>query len=413
MLLRFLYRTAAEVSWRLLYKAAWLWCGKTFFALRAFKKRCKQEIQFPPFLFFSLTNRCNLRCRGCWVDSGRQTADGKRQMEEGTLELSGDAIEKVIQIAKKESVSFYTLLGGEPFLASETLWNTIKNHPEGYFQIITNGHFFDEATVGKIKRFGNVSPLVSIDGFEKENDARRGQGTFAKAVEGCKELKRQKILYGVATVVTAENFESVLTEEYVDHFIKLGAMYLWFYIYRPVGGDPAPEWSVKPDMLLELRRRLLRLRRKMPIILIDTYWDEKGFAVCPASKGMAFVIGPGGSIEPCPPLNVTKDWITDNGGNFYETMNESEFLLRFREFIGQKYNGKRSQGCVIIDYPRELADFFRSERVTDVSGRDFLNELTQRTPLASHYLPGQEIPEDYWVYRLLKRMLFFGMGAYG
>ena len=430
MLFRFLYRSASEVSWRLLFKAAWLWCGKGFFALRAFKKRDKKGIQFPPFLFFSLTNRCNLRCRGCWVETSesreRNAVERLDQPAEESghsaplrsrlpsqWDLSTESIENVIRIAQKESVYFYTMLGGEPFLAPQTLWNTIKNHPEAYFQIITNGHFFDEATVRQIKQLGNISPLVSIDGFEKENDNRRGTGTFAKAIEGCRELQRQKILYGVATTVTAENFESVLTEEYVNHFIKLGAMYLWFYVYRPVGTDPTPEWSVGSEMLLELRRRLLRLRRKSPIILIDTYWDEKGYAVCPASKGMAFVIGPKGSIEPCPPLNVTKEWISDNDGNFYETMNNSEFLLRFREFVGEKYDGERSQGCVIIDHPQELAEFFRSERVTDVSGRDFLRELSQREPLASHYLPGQEIPEYYWVYRILKKMLFFGMGAYG
>ncbi|MCL2710389.1 MAG: radical SAM protein [Planctomycetaceae bacterium] len=405
MLFRFLYRVTSEVSWRLLFKAAYLWCGKGFFALRAFKKRDKKGIQFPPFLFFSLTNRCNLRCRGCWVETPTTQSPA--------LELSGESIEKVIRIAQKESVYFYTMLGGEPFLAPETLWGTIKNHPEAYFQIITNGLFFDEVTVRQIKQFGNISPLVSIDGFEKENDNRRGQGTFTKAIEGCKELQRQRILYGVATTVTAENFERVLTEEYVNHFVKLGAMYLWFYVYRPVSADPVPEWSVGPERLLELRRRLLRLRRKSPIILIDTYWDEKGYAVCPASKGMAFVIGPKGSIEPCPPLNVTREWISDNDGDFYKTMNDSEFLLRFREFVGQKYDGERSQGCVIIDYPQELAEFFRSEGVTDVSGRDFLAELSRRQPLASHYLPGQEIPEDYWVYRILKKTLFFGMGAYG
>jgi MoaA/NifB/PqqE/SkfB family radical SAM enzyme len=316
MLLRFLYRAAAEVSWRLLFKAGWLWCGKGFFALRAFKKRNKKGIQFPPFLFFSLTNRSNLRCRGCWVETAVETADGRRQTAaeqsspnavipakagiqtgdfnpvsldpclrrgDETFELSEESIENVIKIAKKQSVYFYTLLGGEPFLAPTTLWNTIKNHPEAYFQIITNVHFFDETTVRQIRQFGNISPLVSIDGFEKENDDRRGQGTFAKATEGCRALQQQKILYGVATTVTAENFESVLTEEYVNHFVKLGAMYLWYYVYRPVSADPVPEWSLKPDMMLELRRRLLRLRREMPIILIDTYWDENGFAVCPAS----------------------------------------------------------------------------------------------------------------------------------
>ena len=31
----------------------------------------------------------------------------------------------------------------------------------------------------------------------------------------------------------------------------------------------------------------------------------------------------------------------------------------------------------------------------------------------SHHLPGEEQPEDYWVYRFLKKQLFFGMGGYG
>ena len=28
-------------------------------------------------------------------------------------------------------------------------------------------------------------------------------------------------------------------------------------------------------------------------------------------------------------------------------------------------------------------------------------------------MSGEEIPEDYWVYRMLKKQLFFGMGGYG
>jgi len=32
---------------------------------------------------------------------------------------------------------------------------------------------------------------------------------------------------------------------------------------------------------------------------------------------------------------------------------------------------------------------------------------------SSHDLPGQEIPERYWPYRLAKKHWFFGFGAYG
>ncbi len=399
MLTKFFYRTVTEVSWRLLFKAGWLWCGKGFFALRAFKKRLKRGVLFPPFLFFSLTGKCNLRCRGCWVSPSPQ-------------ELPLDRIENAIVAGQKNSAFFYTLLGGEPFLAP-SMWTLIENHPESYFQVITNGQFLNADNIARFKRQGNVSPLVSIDGLEPENDARRGQGTFAKAVDGCRELQRQKMLYGVATVVTSENFDSVMTEEFVRKFIDLGAMYLWFYVYRPVGVDSAPQLALSKETLLELRRRLLALRRKVPIILIDTYWDAKGRAVCPASKGMAFVIGTGGEITPCPPLGVAKETLADNGGDFFKTVNESDFLRRFMQFIRDQYDGEHSQGCVIIDHPVELAQFFRNESVNDVSGRDFLAELENATPKQSHFLPGEEITEDYWVYRLLKKMLFFGMGAYG
>jgi MoaA/NifB/PqqE/SkfB family radical SAM enzyme len=401
----FIIRCLTEVSWRLLFKAARLWCAKVFFALRAFKKRNRRGILFPPFLFFSLTNVCNLRCRGCWIAPSNGLVSPP-------VSLPSEKMERIIRIGQRNSVYFYTLLGGEPFLAP-TMWEMIDRHPEAYFQVITNGQFFDTENVRKFKKFGNVSPLISIDGLEIENDARRGAGTFAKAVEGCRELQRQRLLYGVATVVTSRNFESVVTEDYVRKFIELGAMYLWFYVYRPVGADSAPELAVNRENLLELRRRLLKLRRKMPIILIDTYWDAEGRAVCPASKGMAFVIGSKESIEPCPPLTVARNFLDDNGGDFYKTVNESGFLRRFIQFIRNEYDGERSQGCVIIDHPQKLAEFLRQEQVTDLSGRDFLAELDASSPKTSHFLPDAEIPEDYWVYRLLKKTLFFGMGAYG
>ncbi len=396
MLAKFFYRAVVEVSWRLLFKAGWLWCGKGFFALRAFKKRLKRGILFPPFLFFSLTNRCNLRCRGCWVSPSPK-------------ELPLEIIEKAVAAGQKNSVFFYTLLGGEPFLAP-SLWSVLEKHPEAYFQIITNGQFLNADTITRLKRLGNVSPLLSIDGLETENDARRGRGTFTKSIDACRELQRQKMLYGVATVVTGENFDGVVTEDFVQQFIDLGALYLWFYVYRPVGTDPAPHLALDKETLPELRRRLLTLRRKMPIILIDTYWDAQGRAVCPASKGMAFVIGSGGEITPCPPLGVAKEYVSDNGGDFFKTVNESEFLKRFMRFVQEKYDGETSQGCVMMDHPAELAEFFRCEGIGD---EKFLSALENYEPKQSHFLPDAVVAEDYWVYRLLKKTLFFGMGAYG
>ncbi len=81
-------------------------------------------------------------------------------------------------------------------------------------------------------------------------------------MEGLRRLKRSKTLFGVATTVTGQNFEEVLSDEYVRTFIDRGAMYLWYYVFRPVGRDPSPRFCVSRERMIELRRRLLGLRRR-------------------------------------------------------------------------------------------------------------------------------------------------------
>ncbi len=395
MLARLAYRLATEISPRLALKAGYLWAYKGMGAVKAYKRRVRRGELFPPFLFLALTSACNLRCHGCWIES-----EGKVD------QLSLDDIQRVISAGKQQRSYFYTLLGGEPMLYRR-LWEIVERHPECYFQIITNGMFFTEEVVARIRRAGNVTPLVSIDGFQQENDARRGEGVFEQAIQGLGRLQRQKILFGVATTVTGSNLEEVVTDEYVQDFIDRGAMYLWYYVYRPVGADPSPQFCVSREQMLELRRRLLELRRKHPIILIDTYWNARGEAVCPAALGLGFHIGPKGSIEPCPPLSFACESIRQDG-EVFDAINRSDFLRGFQDFVH-----KRTRGCVILERPQELAAFLQDKGADDTSGRDALAELSGSQARTSHHLPGEEIPEDFWFYRMLKKQLFFGMGGYG
>lgn len=391
-------RAAREVSWRLLFLAMWLWCVRGgFFAIRAWRKRLKRGEHFPPFCFFAITGKCSLRCAGCWIDDRN--------------EISPELLDAAIKSAAAQAVYFHTLLGGEPLLYPD-LWKLIARHQKCYFQIITSGQTLDENTSDEIRKLGNVTPLISIDGFEQANDARRGAGTFTKAISACATLQQKKILYGVACVVTSENLEDVVTADFVQRFIDLGAMYLWFYVFRPVGASPSPQLALSAAQLITLRTRLLQLRRQMPIILIDTYWDAKGRAVCPAARGMGYHIGPSGGIEPCPPLSVCREKIGDHNGNIAQTIRASKFLPAFGNFVREQFSPDR-QGCVILSHPQKLGAFFRTQGVVDTSGRDLLAELERAPILASHHQPEHELREDFWFYRLLKKMLFFGMGAYG
>jgi len=157
-----------------------------------------------------------------------------------------------------------------------------------------------------------------------------------------------------------------------------------------------------------MRRRLLRLRRRQPILIIDTYWTASGEAFCPAATGLGFHIGPQGSIEICPPLSFAVERIQDNGGDVFKTINSSSFLRGFQQFVKQ-----RTKGCVILEHPQELVKFIQGHGAKDYSGRDAYKEIASGTSRSSHHLPGDEIPEDFWFYRFLKSQVFFGMGAIG
>jgi hypothetical protein len=68
---------------------------------------------------------------------------------------------------------------------------------------------------------------------------------------------------------------------------------------------------------------------------------------------------------------------------------------------------------VILENPIELKNYIHEMGAQDFSTRDAYAELGASTPRHSHHLPGEEIPEDFWLYRFLKRQVFFGMGAAG
>ena len=399
VLARLAWRTVTQLSPKALFKMGYLYAMKGALAIRSYKRRLSRGELYPPFLFIAVTNTCNLRCHGCWVE------------KEGTAHvLANDDISRLIETGKTRNAYYYTLLGGEPYLV-KGIWDIFEKHRDCYFQTITNGMLFTEENVARLKQLGNVTPLVSIDGFEAQNDLRRGDGVWDAAMQGMERLKEAKLFFGVATTATALNMEEVMSDEYIQHFIDRGAMYIWYYVYRPMSPEPHTEYCVSEEQLLWMRRRLLELRRTHPILIIDTYWTAEGEAFCPAATGMGFHIGPQGSVEICPALSFATDTVVDReaGAQMQEVFEQSQFLKGFQGFVKE-----RTKGCVILEHPQELHDYIEGTGAQDYSGRGTaFSELSSLSPRHSHHLPGREIPEDFWFYRLLKKNVFFGMGAIG
>ncbi len=396
-LARLAWRTLTEISPRALLKMLYLYAGKGAAAVWAYKRRLAKGELYPPFLFIAVTNTCNLRCHGCWVEK-----EGQAHF------LTDQDLDRMIVSGKRQKSYFYTLLGGEPYLF-KGIWEVFERHSDCYFQTITNGMLFTDENVARLRRTGNVTPLISLDGFESQNDLRRGEGVWDAALAGMERLRKAKLFYGVATTATALNMEEVMSDDYVNFFIERGAMYLWYYVYRPMSPEPHTEYCVSEEQLLWMRRRLLELRRRHPILIIDTYWTADGEAFCPAATGLGFHIGPQGSVEICPALSFATATVRGEREDLYDTFNGSDFLRGFQGFVKE-----RTKGCVILEHPQELRDYIEDAGARDYSGRGTaFSELGALSPRHSHHLPGREIPEDFWFYRLLKKNVFFGMGANG
>jgi MoaA/NifB/PqqE/SkfB family radical SAM enzyme len=390
-------RLLLETDKRLLWKLAWNMGVKGFLSVQKHKRRLKRGEFFPPFLYISVINSCNLRCQGCWVDvAARQEK----------IDLA--AMNRVLTEAKAMGNSFFGILGGEPFMHSQLL-DILAAHPDAYFQVFTNGHFITDEVARELRRLGNVTPLVSVEGSEIISDTRRGRlNVLSKTMEGLQNCLKHKVLTGVCTSLCQTNIDDLLTDAWVDRLIEMGVMYCWYHVYRPVGPEPCPDLALTPQQLRRVRQFVVDTRATKPIIVIDAYHDGQGQALCPAATGFTHHIGPWGDIEPCPVIQFAKESIYDERP-LRETIGQSEFLRDFRELAAT-----HTRGCIIMERPDLLQQLVEKHGARDSTSRKTaLPELTAIEPHPSQYSPGDEIPERSWAYRLAKRVAFNDFGAYG
>jgi MoaA/NifB/PqqE/SkfB family radical SAM enzyme len=396
MMLAFARRMLTETDPRLLGKFAYNFGYKGIRSVELYKKRLKRGEYFPPFLFISVISSCQLRCQGCWVD-----------VDKPSHKISLPDMNRLLNEAKARGNSYFGILGGEPFLHPQ-LMDIFAAHPDCYFQVFTNGQMITNEVARDLRRVGNVTPLISVEGSEIVSDERRGRlRVLSKTIEGIENCRRNKLITGVASSVCQSNFADLATEGWLRRLITMGVHYAWFHTYRVVGPNPHPELALRPEQVLQLRRFVVQMRSRLPIAIVDAYWDDKGEALCPMATGVSHHISPYGDVEPCPILQFARESIHDPRG-IYETMNQSAFLRDFRQTAA-----KATRGCVVLERPDLVRDIVNRHQARDTTQRGTaMAEMEMLEPRTSQHNPGNEIPEDNWMYRFAKKHWFFGFGAY-
>ncbi|MHB8880758.1 MAG: radical SAM protein [Thermodesulfovibrionales bacterium] len=155
----------------------------------------------PIFLSLFISNRCNLRCKYCFV------IDDTISKDILNAEYSKEEVKSIIDEFYDLGTRMVFLLGGEPLLhkdIGEIVDYIVKKGI--YLHIITNGTLLEK----KLDDIKNVHVVcVSLDGVADMNDALRGQGVFNRVVRGIKAVVNAGIPCRIHAVLTRNNLNAI------------------------------------------------------------------------------------------------------------------------------------------------------------------------------------------------------------
>ncbi len=250
----------------------------------------------PTFLTISPTKRCNLKCKGCYASSSAENGN--------TLPYA--TFNRILRDKKREWGSRFTVIsGGEPLMyrsEGRSLFDVLEENQDQYFMMYTNSTLIDREAARRMARLGNVTPAISVEGWEKETDERRGAGVFRKVQQAMENLREAGVPFGVSVTATRHNAQTVLADEFMDYYFRQqGAIYGWLFQYMPIGRSFAVDLMVTAEQRRWMLEKELRLVFDQELFLID-FWNGGPLSLGCISAGRSggyFYIDWNGNIAPC------------------------------------------------------------------------------------------------------------------
>lgn len=300
--------------------------------------RKKYECNIPWVILLDPTSACNLHCTGCWAaEYGNK------------LNLSFEEIDSIITQGKALGVYFYIYTGGEPMVRKDDLIKICEKHNDCVFLCFTNATLIDDAFADEMLRVGNFVPAISLEGFETATDARRGSGVFKKVTTAMELLRRKKLFYGISACYTSANFESITSEEFYDSLIDMGAYFIWYFHYMPVGNDASPELMPTPEQRTETYHRIRKYRATKPLFAMDFQNDAEYVGGCIAGGRRYFHINANGDIDPCVFIHYSDSNIREK--TLLEAL-QSPIMMAY--YDGQPFNENMLRPCPMLENPEKL-----------------------------------------------------------
>ena len=344
------------------------------------KTKEKYGCNVPWAILMDPTSACNLHCTGCWAaEYGNK------------LNLTFDEIDSIITQGKELGIYLYIYTGGEPLVRKTDIIALCEKHSDAAFLSFTNATLIDEEFCQDMLRVKNFVPAISLEGFEEANDSRRGEGVYQKVTNAMALLKSHRLPFGISTCYTSVNYKDITSEEFYNKIIDLGAYFIWFFHYMPVGNDAAPELMPKPEQRTEVYRRIREMRSRKGIFAMDFQNDAEYVGGCIAGGRRYLHINANGDVDPCVFIHYSDSNIREK--SLLECL-QSPLFMAYHD--GQPFNDNMLRPCPMLENPEKIRKIINETGAhsTDPQSPETVEHLTDKTiPYAENWTP---VAEKLW-----------------
>lgn len=335
------------------------------------------QCNIPWAILLDPTSACNLHCTGCWAaEYGNK------------LNLTFDEIDSIITQGKELGVYMYIYTGGEPLVRKNDLMRLCKKHNDCVFLCFTNGTLVDEEFVEQMRQAGNFIPAFSLEGDEADTDSRRGKGVYQKVRKAMELMKEKKLPYGISSCYTSVNWKSITSEEYFQNLIDMGAYFIWYFHYMPVGNDAAPELLPNPQQREYVYHQIRRLRAQMPLFAMDFQHDAEYVGGCIAGGKRYLHINANGDVDPCVFIHYSNANIREC--SLLEALKSPIFMAYHNRM---PFNDNMLRPCPMLENPDILRKMVRESNAhsTDPQSPESVEHLCSKCDqYAAHWKPSAE-----------------------
>lgn len=319
------------------YKSSVLW------------ERKQEYLSAPTEVHFALTNKCPLKCQGCYVEAGEKIKG----------ELNTKECKRVLKILAEMGIFYIAFGGGECFERDDFFELAGYCRKLGMIpNTTTNGYYITKKIAKKCKILGRIN--VSLDGIGQKYKDTRGVDGFKIADQAIKLLVEAGNRVGINCIISRKNFKDL--KEIVRYAEKQKVESILFLRFKPIGRGEKYYYEMRLNheqnkkispLLRELQKKTrVRFEIDSSIVPMLCYHQPslkslQFFAANGCEAGnVLLAISPNGQYKAC-------SFCLDGGGNIFNLLKEKEwnnsnYLRKFREWV--KHAKEPCKSCKYLEY---------------------------------------------------------------